>query len=142
MRSHRGIAVALPLAALCFALAGSAVAQNPFDGTWAIELTCPADPNGALPFVFDFEGHVKGSVLHAERGNPGRPGWLTLDGPIGPDGGADLAARGLTGTASYNVGHTARGVAYAHPVTAHFDNTRGDGHWMTTRRCDFTFIRR
>jgi len=134
--------MAPPLAALCFALAGSAAAQDPFDGTWAIELACPADQNGALPFVFDFEGQVEGSVLHAERGGAGQPGWMTLDGRIGAGGDADLTARGLTGAVGYNVNHTARGVAYAHPVTAHFDASRGDGHWMTTRRCDFTFLRR
>jgi len=110
-----------------------------FDGTWGVTLICPASQDGAKPFTFNFTAQVKDSALHGENGIAGRPGWMALDGPIQPDGSATLDARGLTGLSQYNVSSTGQGVPYHHTVTAHFDDARGTGSWVTTRTCDFTF---
>ncbi|HEY5105823.1 MAG TPA: hypothetical protein VII73_03510 [Caulobacteraceae bacterium] len=113
-----------------------------FDGKWDVTLVCPGSPDGALLFTFAFSANVENGRLHGENGVAGQPGWMVLDGPIQPDGAAALDARGLTGSAPYNVNQTGRGVAYHHAVTAHFETTRGAGYWVTTRTCDFTFTRR
>jgi len=112
-----------------------------FDGSWDVTLVCPRAPDGALPFTFELTGDVKDSVLHAEHGAPSRPGWLSLDGPIQPDGDAKLDANGLTGKSKYNIDQTTQGVPYHYIVTAHFDGSRGTGSWVTNRTCDFTFTR-
>jgi hypothetical protein len=135
-----------PLISL-LALAGlGARAQTPdagrFDGAWDVAVDCPASQDGAAPFSFDFTAVVRGGVLHGERGVAGQPGWMSLDGPISPDGAASLQARGLTGATQYSIGGAARGVPYRHPVAAHFDGARGAGQWVTIRTCPFTFTKR
>jgi len=53
---------------------GSPMDVSPFDGRWAVTLTCPRSPDGALPFRFDFPAEVKSSALHGENGVAGQPG--------------------------------------------------------------------
>jgi hypothetical protein len=122
------------------AAAGAAHADGgPFDGRWTVTLACPDSPDGARAFGWDFEGEIKGGMLHAERGQSGRPAWMSLDGLVQPNGDAALQARGVTGSAAYSIDQTARGTPYVHAVTAHFDGARGAGSWTTNRVCDFTF---
>ncbi len=120
--------------------AGSAAAG--FDGRWDVVQTCPRSTDGAAPFVNGLSAVVVRGQLHAERGTPGQPGWVTLDGMIGPDGEANLQARGLTGPQIYSINHTPPGQPYRHPVTAHFGPERGAGRWLAQRVCEFTFTRR
>jgi hypothetical protein len=112
-----------------------------FDGSWAVTLACPGSPDGAVPFTFRFVANVKDGVLHGENGQAGQPGWMSLDGPIQPDGAAVLDANGIAGHAAYNINATQAGTPYHHSVTAHFDAARGTGQWVTVRACDFTFVR-
>ena len=118
-----------------------------FDGRWGVILACPKAPDGALPWTFQFTADVKDAMLHGQHGLPGQPGWLSLDGRIQPDGTANLNARGLTGSAHYNVNQTMDGVPYEHQVTARFDTSRATGNWRAAqsngqvRICDFTFSR-
>jgi hypothetical protein len=112
-----------------------------FDGHWDVTLACPASSDGALAFAYQFTAEVSAGHLHGENGQAGMPGWLALDGPIQADGTATFDASGITGRAGYNVHSTQAGVAYRHSVTAHFDDRHGDGRWVTTRTCDFTFDR-
>ena len=87
---------------LCFASVSSATSDaGRFDGTWDVTLVCPKASDGALPFTFEFTADVKGAMLHGVRGLAGQPGWLSLDGPIQPDGAANLLAHGLTGNPKY-----------------------------------------
>jgi hypothetical protein len=132
------------LSPLWFASASSATPDaGRFDGTWDVTLVCPKASDGALPFTFEFTADVKGAMLHGVRGLAGQPGWLSLDGPIQPDGAANLLAHGLTGNPKYNIGQTRQTTPYEHTVTAHFDASRGTGSWDTLpiRTCDFTFRR-
>lgn len=122
-----------------FAAAATAPDAGRFDGLWGVTLVCPKAPDGALPFHFEFTANVRQSVLHGERGLAGRPGWLSLDGRIAPDGAASLEATGLTGQFQYNLNSTESGVSYHYPVTAHFDTMQGTGSWVTSRTCVFSF---
>ncbi len=112
-----------------------------FDGNWNVVLHCPRGQSGALPFTFRFAARVTAGSIHGENGVAGRPGWMTLDGTIQPDGRATLDASGLTGQSAYNTDQTERGVPYHHPVTAHFDGSQGNGQWVTDRVCSFIFTR-
>ena len=137
----RSTFAAAALSSLLLTCAALAAPSAPFDGNWSVRLACPQAPDGAMPFTWDFSGAVRGSVLHATHGQSGQPAWLSLSGRIGPDGSAALTAQGITGTQGYNVNHAGRGVPYRYPVTAHFDPSRGNGFWTTSRRCDFTFTK-
>jgi hypothetical protein len=110
---------------LSLALTGVAAAQEPkgapdasrFDGAWAGAISCPA--------------HVEDTGA----------GSLKIDGPIQPDGTADLIATGRTGNPDYAVKHLAPGTPYSYRIKAHFDGARGPGTRLDSRRCDFTFTR-
>jgi hypothetical protein len=135
MRAMLGAA----LIGAALACAAPAMAETKFDGSWAVNLTCPDDSNGAKGFSYDFNGMVDGGLLHARHGIHGEPGFLTLDGEIGASGDASLVAEGLTGAPSTNVDNVSAGIPYTHPVTAHFELRHGNGSWTTTRECDFSF---
>jgi len=129
------------------ASASAAADSGRFDGRWGVILVCPKAPDGALPFTFEFTAAVRQAMLHGEHGLAGRPGWLSLDGAIQPDGTANLEARGLTGDPHYNINQTTQAVPYEHDVSARFGASRGAGNWRAlqsngqTRTCDFTFTR-
>ncbi len=141
MRHWSFLAFGLLSAVWSAGVSSAAADTGAFDGTWSVTLACPQSPDGALPFTWVFAAEVRDAMLHGEHGQKDWPGWLTLDGRIGPDGGANLEARGVTGNAAYNTNQTARGVPYMHPVTAHFDAAQGTGTWTTDRICDFTLTR-
>jgi hypothetical protein len=134
--------------ALWYASAWSAPADaGRFDGRWGVILVCPQAPDGALPWTIQFTADVKSAMLRGEYGIAGRPGYLKLDGPIRPDGTADMEAHGVTGDPAYNINGTATSVPYEHDVTARFVAARGAGNWRAhqtnglVRVCDFTFRR-
>jgi hypothetical protein len=105
-------------------------------------LTCPASPDGALGFSFQFPGSVKDGVFHGERGTAHEPGWLQLDGKIEADGSASMIAEGVTNIRAYAVANAAKGTPYKHAVTAKFDGGAGHGSWITIRTCTFDFQKR
>jgi uncharacterized caspase-like protein len=112
-----------------------------FDGRWDVTQACPKSPDGAEAYTFEFTVEVKNSQLHGEHGMAGQPGWLSIDGPIKPDGSAKLDAHGRTGHAQFNVAHAAPGMDFHHLVTASFNGARGSGQWVAIRTCQFTFSR-
>jgi hypothetical protein len=133
--------VGILLASWAHPAASAAPDANRFDGRWAVTLTCPKAPDGALPFIFEFTADVRDAMLHGENGVAGRPGWMTLDGRIASDGAAKLDAYGLTGRSQYNLNNTDSGVSYHRAVTAQFDAASGSGTWVTARICNFSFRR-
>ena len=110
-----------------------------FDGAWDATLSCPRSPDGAKAYSFEFDVQVMNGVLHGERGTEGKPGWMTLDGPIKNDGSASLIAEGITNFSAYAVNHVQKGTPYKHVVSGQFDDKHGKGNWVTVRTCDFTF---
>lgn len=126
-------------------LTASAAAQAPgasgFDGQWAVLLTCPPSPDGALPFTWRFPAEIRGAVFHGVYGTVGQPASMSLDGRLQSDGSAQLQARGLTGQSAYNLNQTTRGVPFHYDVTARFDAAQGTGSWVTKRICQFTFTK-
>jgi hypothetical protein len=114
---------------------------GPFDGVWDTIVSC-VNASGALGYSFEFPSTVKQGVLHGEKGTPGEPGWLKLDGKIAADGAADLYASGLVGAAPFAVGQRPAGTAYGYHVDARFSATSGTGHRVEGRPCTLTFTRK
>jgi hypothetical protein len=138
---------------LCrFVIAGLLLADSPvasfaaddqasrFDGNWDVTLTCPRTADGrALGYSYEFSARAKDGLLQGERGIPGKPGWLSLTGPIKSDGSAALIAEGVTNLPAYALYAVERGTHFKHAVSAQFEATRGSGSWITIRTCTFDF---
>ncbi len=132
------------LAILASALAGWTVpghAATPFDGTWAVIVTCPKAADGAFGYIYHFNAAVVDGVLHGENGTRGMPSWLTLDGRIQSDGSAVLAADGLTGPPQYSVGQVVKLTPYHYRVNARLTTSHGAGTRIETRPCTLDFTR-
>jgi hypothetical protein len=135
-----------------FAIAGLLLADSPvasiaadgpasrFDGKWDVTLTCPRTDDGrTLGYSYEFFARVKDGLLQGERGIAGKPGWLSLTGPIRPDGSAALIAEGMTNLPAYALNALDQGTHFKHAVSAQFEATRGSGSWITIRTCTFDF---
>jgi hypothetical protein len=135
-----------PAWACCLALACASFrpqaeeSHRRFDGTWNTILSC-GNSNGALGYSFEFASTVSNDVLHGEKGTKGEPGWLTLDGRIRADGGADLYASGLVGAAAFAVGQRPAGTSYGYHIDAKFSGDTGSGQRVEGRPCTVTFAR-
>lgn len=119
----------------------AAESANRFDGEWDTILSCP-NSNGALGYSFEFPSLVKEGVLHAEKGVKGQPGWLQLDGPISPDGSANLYASGLVGAAEMAVGHRPPGTQYGYHLDVQFNGISAKGRRVEGRPCTVTFAKK
>ena len=111
------------------------------DGNWSVTIVCETDRT-AKGYSFSFSAAVKDGVLHGERLTSGTPGWVAIDGPIGSDGNAMLAARGLTDVPAYSQNQVKSGTPYAYTVDAHFDGSRGTGKRIEARACTLAFAKR
>ena len=120
----------------------SAMAAGPFDGVWNVVLTCPSASDGALGYTYRFDAAVTNSVFRGQNSAEGAPGFLVVEGPIRPDGTADLLAHGQTGNPDYAVGRVNRLTPYTYPVRARFTPQSGTGQRGAVRPCSFTFAKR
>ena len=117
-----------------------AKAAATFDGKWQTTLSC-ADSHGALGYSFRFESVISDGTLHGDKGDKGQPGWLSLDGPVQPDGDATLYVDGIVGAAPFAVGQRPSGTSYGYHVNAHFEATQGSGTRVEGRPCTVTFMK-
>jgi len=111
-----------------------------FEGTWDTVLSCP-NSNGALGYSYKFPATVKNGILHAEKGEPNKPGWLAINGTISSDGSSSLYADGIVGAAPYAVGRRPAGTPYNYHIEAKFTDTSGIGHRIEGRPCDLSFTK-
>jgi hypothetical protein len=133
------------IAAMALSIAcGGAYAAEPnrrFDGAWDTILSC-INSSGALGYSFEFTSTVKDGVLHGDKGEQGKPGWLSLDGNILEDGSANLYVQGLVGAAPYAVGQRPAGSAYGYHLESKFLESSGKGTRVEGRPCNATFAKR
>lgn len=115
--------------------------RGKFDGVWDVVLSCSRAEDGASGYTFRFAATVRGNVLRAEKGTPGQPGSLVLNGTIQPDGNAMLMANGNTGNPEYSVGRVSQTTPYSYRMQARFDEQRGTGTRLDTRPCTATFAK-
>jgi hypothetical protein len=134
------IAAVLCSTVLYLGVAYADVSNRHFDGAWDTILSC-TNSNGALGYSFEFVSTVKDGVLHGEKGDKGKPGWLQLDGPILEDGAANLYVQGLVGAAPYAVGQRPAGSAYGYHLDSKFSGASGKGTRVEGRPCTATFTR-
>src|SRR5580658_2919575 len=134
------IAAALCGAVLWLGVAHADDSKRQFDGAWDTILSC-TNSNGALGYSFEFVSTVKDGVLHGEKGDKGKPGWLQLDGEILQHGAANLYVQGLVGAAPYAVGQRPAGTAYGYHLDSKFSGTSGKGTRVEGRPCTATFTR-
>jgi hypothetical protein len=128
--------------AIAVSFASRADAPNRhFDGAWDTILSCP-NVAGALGYSFEFVSTVKDGVLHGEKGEQGKAGWLALDGSILEDGSANLYVQGLVGAAPYAVGQRPAGSAYGYHLDSKFAADSGKGTRVEGRPCSATFTKR
>jgi hypothetical protein len=132
---------AVVAALLCIVpVAHAAEANRRFDGAWDTILSC-ANSNGALGYSFEFVSSVKDGVLHGEKGEQGKAGWLSLDGRILEEGSANLYVQGLVGAAPYTVGQRPAGSAYGYHLDSKFAVTSGKGTRVEGRPCTASFTK-
>src|ERR1035441_1338790 len=100
--------------------AGGQSAAGKYDGTWKTSVTC--DPaGGTLGYTWHFLSTVTGDVLHGERGTPGQPAFLAIDGKIANDGKAKLTASGVSAGSQYTHGPIkSEGQDYSYEVKSQF----------------------
>jgi hypothetical protein len=131
-------------ASVAFSMASCSVSagepNRQFDGAWDTVLSC-VNTNGALGYSFEFVSTVKDGVLHGEKGEQGKPGWLSLDGNILVDGSANLYVQGLVGAAPFAVGQRPAGTAYGYHLDSKFIDASGKGTRVEGRPCNATFAK-
>lgn len=137
----RPIGLSICLALMFLNAAQGADDATRFDGTWDTTVSC-SNAAGALGYSFQFSSTVKDGVLHGERGDAGKPGWLKLQGNIQPDGTAKIYAKGLIGAQEFAVGHRPAGTAYGYHVVGKFSDKEGTGKRVEGRPCDVTFVKK
>ena len=132
------------LLSICLAVASVTAAQTAdkprYDGTWDTTLSC-GNAAGAVGYSFRFPATIKDSILHAEKGTKGQPGWLQIDGKIQPDGTARFYADGLVGASEAAVGHRPAGTEYGYHIDAKFNDQQGTGKRVEGRPCEVTFAK-
>lgn len=114
--------------------------STPFDGSWAVTVSCPAVAD-AIGYTLRFPARVTGGNLIGENGSPGDAGYLRLAGRIQPDGSAVLAADGLVGNPRTAIGQLPSLSSYRYTATTRFAGNRGTGNRTSVRPCTLDFVR-
>ena len=135
----------LAIIALIFLPAVSFSSER-YDGNWLTKLSCPPEGN-TEGYTWQFVSVIQNGNLHGERGTAGQPGYFTIDGAIGDDGNAKLAASGVIASREYARGVFAhQGEPYSYDVKAQFKDTtgtgtKGQGLGIVGRTCTFEFTK-
>jgi hypothetical protein len=112
-----------------------------YDGEWDVLVSCT--PVGKVAgYSTTLAGGVKDRAFHAEAGTSGNPGWIEMNGKIGPDGKTTLFAKGLTGVSSATLHNPKPGSPYGYTVSAKFDEGSGAGKRNEDRPCTVNFSKR
>jgi hypothetical protein len=111
------------------------------DGAWSITFTCPAAA-GALGYSYRVAAQITDGMLHGEKGEKSKPGWLTIDGKIGADGSlSNLYVDSLVGASAAAVGNLPRGTEFGYHVAGKLNETSGTGSRVEGRPCTLDFIK-
>ena len=115
-----------------------------FDGDWVGNIDCPSntEESGARGYRYRFPAMVKDGVFAASIGSENSPGSLHIEGPIRPDGSAELRARGRTGNLEYALEQPSSGTPNSYRVKAQFDGDKGTGSRIEARACNFVFAKK
>jgi hypothetical protein len=112
-----------------------------FDGAWSITFSCPA-AGSALGYSYRVAAQITDGMLHGEKGEKGKPGWLTIDGKIGADGSlGNLYVDSLVGASQVAVGNVPRGTEFGYHVAGKLNGSSGTGSRVEGRPCTLDFAK-
>jgi TIR domain len=117
-------------------MAGTSAAKT-FDGAWTTTWTC-TNFSKFPGYTYQFSSEVKDGSYHAQKGKPGDPASLAIDGKIEPDGTAAFFGKGYVGSIVVALG-APRGTQYAFHALGHFEHGIGDGRRIEGRPCTMSF---
>jgi len=137
---RRMIGLGICIVVICMNAASAEDDPKHFDGTWDTTVSC-SNTEGALGYSYQFPSTVKDGVLHGEKGQKGKPGWLQIDGKILPDGTMKLYAKGLVGAQEVAVGHRPRGSEFGYHIEGKFSEKEGNGKRVEGRPCEVEFAK-
>ena len=138
---RRAIGLGICIVVICLGAASAEDDAKRFDGNWDTTVSC-SNTAGALGYSYQITSTVKDGVLHGEKGEKGKPGWLELDGKILPDGTMKIYAKGLVGAQEVAVGHRPRGSAFGYHVEGKFSEKEGNGKRVEGRPCELDFAKK
>jgi hypothetical protein len=118
----------------------SATDARRFDGSWITTIVCQKIGD-VLGWSNAFTVNVKDGALHGQTGTEGRPGWITYDGRIKPDGSADIIAKGLTAETKFTLNHLPPSTKFSWNATGRFEGSHGSATRVEGRVCNFNFIK-
>jgi hypothetical protein len=112
-----------------------------FDGAWAITFSC-APFAGALGYSYRVAAQVSDGLLHGEKGEKGKPGWLTIDGKIGADGSLNsVYVDSLVGASQVAVGNVPRGTEFGYHIAGKLNGLSGTANRVEGRPCTLDFAK-
>jgi hypothetical protein len=144
-RSIRAILTAIlgaALSAACPILPAHSAANQVFDGTWNVTVSCAKAPDGALPYTWLFPADVRSGAVLGHYQKPEDIPSGTLSGQIAVDGNALLTMEGLTGKIGYTLGKVNPGTPYRYTIKVHFHADHGTGTRNEGRACTLDFAKR
>ncbi len=119
----------------------TAAAARGFDGAWAITFSCPAI-GSALGYSYRVAAEISDGLLHGEKGEKGKPGWLTIDGKIGADGSLNnVYVNSLVGASQVAVGNVPRGTEFGYHIAGKLNGSSGTANRAEGRPCTLDFTK-
>ena len=112
-----------------------------FDGAWAITFSCTPFA-GALGYSYRVAAQVSDGLLHGEKGEKEKPGWLTIDGKIGADGSLNsVYVDSLVGASQVAVGNVPRGTEFGYHIAGTLNGASGSASRVEGRPCTLDFAK-
>ena len=119
----------------------TAAAARGSDGAWAITISCPAI-GSALGYSYRVAAQITEGLLHGEKGEKGKPGWLTIDGKIGADGSLNsVYVDSLVGASQVAVGNVPRGTEFGYHIAGTLNGASGSASRVEGRPCTLDFAK-
>jgi caspase domain-containing protein len=113
-----------------------------FDGLWTATIVCERKGD-VLAWSNVFIASVKNGVLHGQTGTDGRPGGITYDGTIKPNGSTEIIAKGLTGAdTKFTLNHAPPSTKFSWNAAGRFEGSHGSAIRVEGRTCNMEFAKR
>jgi len=88
---------------------------------WTVTIDCPTHDKGARTFRYQFNANVDNEILRRWHGAEDAAGSLAIEGPLQPNGTAELEARGRTVEPDYAVAHPTKGTPCSYRINARYE---------------------
>jgi hypothetical protein len=109
-----------------------------FDGLWMVDFVCERTASGLPRLSGRFVGRASSGVFHGQRGEQGKPGWVTYDGMIEPNGFITININGLSGDTTTDPFHRPTATPISYKIIGALEGTSGTAT-RDNRNCDIKF---